>query len=593
MTVTENGFGDSSPRAQHSAEHVKIAKNWLFLVFLILATTGITLRLWHWSDQILLDDEWHALNFVFNRSFFDVIMQQGLGANSIPVNIHSWIILNTLGWSEPLLRLPSMAAGIIALIVIPMLVRRIWGDAVACITAALLAVSPVVIFYCRIMRPYAPVMLLAVSSVLLTLAWMKEGRRRDLVLSALCGSFAIYYHLYAAIPVGMPFIIALAASLKPIGPRLGLTLTSKTPLTDILTAGGIMAILDGVLVVIPNVLNPWWSHGIHGVDHADLQTVITVSSLISGSGNHLLMITVIGLLLIGFAVIIRGSRIAGVSIAASFLLFTLVMAKTTQEGAHAGIQVARYGITFLPLSFVVIAVALAWIGNQLSTKFKTFHSKPLLFSIAVVAWLPYLATSPLWTTYSAPNNFTSHSAYQYRYEPIKWQEKSRERDLAPGISMAFQDIPPFYLKSPLLKSAKGIIEYPMLIGDQLNIYYYYQHFHQLPVVAGFVSNNIYAPVKPGRDFVYGNWSIDSVMTAMPLPARNKTSWHTMADLNNSSELRNKFRGWIVIIHRDPEGEINASDPESNRMSVTMADVMTKNFGNSRFMDGQLAAWLIE
>lgn len=560
----------------------------------LLVVVGVALRLWHWPSQILLDDEWHSLNFVISRSFSDVLLQHGLGANSIPVNVYSWLVLHTTGWSEPLLRLPSMVAGIAALIVVPLLARRIWGKSVACVTAALLAVSPVVIFYTRIMRPYAPVMLLAMSSILFTLMWMKHGRRWNLVLSALCGSLAIYYHLYAAIPVGVPLLVAFfAASLKPVSQRLGLILESKRPFTDVLVAGSIMAVMVGALAVVPNVLNPWWSRGIHNIDHATLETAVTVLSLISGTRNLFLMTIILGLLLIGLVVMVIKSRVIGVAIALTFFMFTLVMAITTQDGSHAGIQVARYGITYFPLSFVAIAVALAWIGELLRAKFSLFQRKHMLFSVALIAWLPFLATSPLWTTYASPNNFTNHSAYQYRYEPIQWRQRSPERDLVPGISLEYRNIPQFYFQSPLLAAAKGVIEYPVMIGDQLNLYYYYQHFHRRPVVAGFVSNNIYAPVEPGRDFVYGDWSFDSVMSGMPEPLRKKTSWHTMVDLNDSGALRSRFNGWVVIIHRDPLSEIFQRDSSDSRMSLGMVEVMTKAFGSPGFLDGQIAAWMIE
>jgi hypothetical protein len=560
---------------------------------LIFVLIGITLRLWHWTSQILLDDEWHALNFVFNRSLMDVLKQQGLGANSIPVNVYCWVVLHTTGWSEPLLRLPSAVAGIAALVVLPLLVKRVWGQSVASVSVALLAVSPIVIFYCRIMRPYAPVMLLAMSSILLTLIWMKGGRRRDLVLSTICGSLAIYYHLYAAIPVGVPLVVAFAAALKPIGRRLGLPLESKSPFTDVLVAGGIMAVIDGVLVVIPNVLNPWWSHDIHNIDHATIDTAVTVISFMAGTRNSLLMAIMAGLLLVGLVVMVRQARTVGVAIALSFSVFTLVMATTTQDGTHAGIQVARYGITYFPLSFVVIAVAVVWIGELLKAKYAFFRRKYLLLAVALMTWVPFLATSPLWTTYATINNFTNHSAYQYRYEPIQWLQHSPERDLMPGISMEYRNIPRFYFQSPLLAPAKGIIEYPVMIGDQLNLYYYYQHFHHLPVVAGYVSNNTYVPFVPGRDFVFGDWSFDSVLAGIPEQFRKKTSWHTMVDINDIGELRRRFKGWLIVIHRDPLGEIFKRDPFDNRMSLDMLNVMTRFFGAPRFADEQLAAWMIE
>jgi hypothetical protein len=564
---------------------------WLMLWFLF-ALTGIGLRLWHWSSQILLDDEWHALNFVFNRSLLDIFMRQGLGANSVPVNVYCWITLHTTGWSEPLLRFPSLLAGIAALVILPMLVKRVWGQSVACVTTALLAVSPVVIFYSRIMRPYAPAMLLATSSVLLTLVWLKEGRRKDLMISALCGSLAIYYHLYTAIPVGVPLLVALFAAVKPFGQRLGLTLESKRPFRDLLLAGGIMAALVGVLVVIPNVLNPWWSRGIHGRDHATLDTAVTVLSLVSGTRNPVLMTIILGFLLTGLLVIVRRTKIIGMAIVLSFLVFALVVATTTQEGAHAGIQVVRYGITFIPLSFVAVAVAVVRAGEFLRIRHRIFQRKQLLLPVALFAWCPFLLDNPLWTTYAQPNNFTNHSAYQYRYDPIQWHQRSPERDLTPGVSIEYRSIPQFYLQSPLVAAAKGIVEYPVLIGDQLNLYYYYQHFHRRPVVAGFVSDNSYAPVEPGRDFVYGNWPIDSVMTAIPEPLRNRMSWNAMVDLNDVNWLRSRFKGWIIIVHRDPLSEIFQKDSPDNPMSLELVNGLSAALGAPDALDEQLAVWTI-
>jgi hypothetical protein len=167
---------------------------------------------------------------------------------------------------------------------------------------------------------------------------------------------------------------------------------------------------------------------------------------------------------------------------------------------------------------------------------------------------------------------------------------SPERDLTPGVSLRYDSIPKFYLQSSLLSTAKGIIEYPVLIGDQLNLYYYYQHFHRLPVVAGFASNNIYAPISPGRDYVYGDWVIDSVMGAIPKSLSDKTSWRTMVDLGNPNLLRARFKGWLLIIHRDTFGEIFNKNLNENPMSIRLAGEMIEFFGNPDYSDEKIAVW---
>ena len=50
------------------------------------AALGIFLRLFALPGQVLVDDEWHSLNFVLGKSFFSVLTTHGLGANCIPQN---------------------------------------------------------------------------------------------------------------------------------------------------------------------------------------------------------------------------------------------------------------------------------------------------------------------------------------------------------------------------------------------------------------------------------------------------------------------------------------------------------------------------
>jgi hypothetical protein len=553
---------------------------WTGISFLFLV--GVGLRLWGWFSQMLLDDEWHALNFVFNRSLGQVALQQGLGANSIPVNLYTWIVLHSTGWSEPMLRLPSLLAGIAALIVVPVMVRRVWGDAVALVTAALLAISPVVIFYSRIARPYAPVMLLGSASVLFTLVWLKEGKRRDIVLSSVCGSFAIYYHLYAAIPVFAPLAVAVVAVAIP---RLGLAVTSERAVSDLTVAVGILGVLVGVLVVLPNVTNPWWAD-VHGVDHATWQTAHTTLSLVAGTRHAMLETLTLALMLSGFFLIFGESKTVGLALAAPFFLFFLAMENTTQEGAHAAIQVARYGITFLPLSFIAIAMTAVKVGNlirHISDRWGAY----VVRIAAVSVWLPYLATSPLWVTYAYPNNFTNHSAFQYNYEPIRWEDRSPERELRPGVSMRYADIPRFYFDRSL--QAKGIIEYPVMVGDQFNVYFYYQHFHRLPVMGGFLSSQVFEEYQPGGDFIVGSSPIDYVMSAIP-KFGGRPAWRAMVDLNDTERLTSQFAGWLIVVHWNPLFDLNQDISPELPLTTEAAHTLTKRLGSPIFKDARVAVW---
>lgn len=566
----------------------------------MLVLLGTCLRLWEWSSQILLDDEWHTINFVSGRSSSEVIIQQGMGANSIPVNIYAWLVLHTTGWSEPMLRLPSLLAGVGALIILPLLVKRIWGGTVALLFQAFLAISPVVIFYSRNIRPYSPAMLLATSSVLLTILWLVNGRRRDILLSAICGSLAIYYHLYTAIPVGLPLIVALAASIRPLAKKTGLAVTSPKPFRDIFLTGLIFVGVDGLFVVVPNALNPWWANsGIHSMDHANIRTLLTVLELLAGSGRLGLGFVVAVLVVAGLLLLLRRNRTVGMALILPFVLFATVMSLTTQDGSHAGIQVARYGLTFFPLAFVAIAVALEKGVLVLRSKLPFFSHSYVVPACALLAWTPFVATSPLWAIYAGPNNFTNHSGYQYRYEPIDWS-RSPERDLAPGISIRYEEIPSLYRQPEFLSGVKGIIEYPMPIGDHDNPYFYYQHFHHLPVVIGYTAADHSYRYPFREEWVRGDRMVDYIMSGVPAGIFSKAaSWRNMINLEDVAWIRQKYSGWLIVLHTNPVREIEEHIPENSQgfygspdlpLTPQVAGHMSDNFGPPLMQNNHIVVW---
>ena len=558
----------------------------------LFVVLGAALRLWGWPAQALLDDEWHALNFVLGKSFLGVLLCQGMGANSIPVNIYSWLLLHTVGWSEPLLRLPSTLAGIAGLVLLPLLAVRLWGRTVALVFAALLAVAPVTIFYSRVARPYAPVMLLAAASVLLTLLWLRDHRRRDVVLAALCGVVAIYYHLHAVIPVGLALAVA---SCHVLAARWKLLRQPMPPLADVWLAGVLMAVPGVLLVVLPNLLDPWWAHGIHGVDRATTDTAFTVLGLFAGTPVLALQLLLGLLALLGWLRILVQSRPLGLTLGVPFAAFALAMALSTQDGAHAGIQVARYGIAFFPLAYLLVAVALAAAARGVARRLPERARLPVAVLAVVALGTPWLATSPLWTTYQHPNNFTNHSAYQYRYEPINW-ELSPERDLAPGYRMSSADIPLLYREKLASLGIHGVIEYPMLIGDHLNLHYFYQHSHRYPVRLGYVDNVRFSPLSSEDKWVFDDTPIDYVLSRIPPGLRRGCRWSSMADIADVDKLRRTYPGWLVVVHRNLLRETfpsqfgpKTTDPP---LALSAAQRLYGAFGPPVYRDTHVAAWVV-
>ena len=150
------------------------------VLFLGALAVGIYPRLHLLSSQILLDDEWHSIRHVIDRGFVDVATTLSPRDNStVPFNLYNWWLYRNAHWSEWTLRLPSVVAGILSLVLLPWLAGRTLGRRVAVVFAFLLAVSPVLISYSRFARPYSATVLLGFAALLLSHQWFTSGRARD------------------------------------------------------------------------------------------------------------------------------------------------------------------------------------------------------------------------------------------------------------------------------------------------------------------------------------------------------------------------------------------------------------------------------
>ena len=184
-------------------------KYFRFTAILILwGTIGAFLRLYLITDQVLLDDEWHGLFYATEHPLVYLLRYTTADATSAPMNAYAWILLHTTGWSEIALRLPSLVPGILALVILPLLVRRIHGGAVACVFAACLAFSPFLTFYSRIFRPYSALAFLEFIAIYSAGIWLYTGEKRFRWLYLFASAAALYFHPVAAIGVLAPWAVA-------------------------------------------------------------------------------------------------------------------------------------------------------------------------------------------------------------------------------------------------------------------------------------------------------------------------------------------------------------------------------------------------
>lgn len=555
------------------------------------AILGAWLRFWDWPHQILLNDEWHSLNYVTDKSFADVVLRPvGVGANSIPENIYSWLTLHTVGWSEVSLRLPSMLTGLLALVILPLLVSRLWGRLTAYATAVLLSTSPVLVFYSRIARPYSATMLLGSTSILLTLLWAQYGRRRDLLLSAVFATSAVYYHSASIIPVFIPFAIMLL--IASAGNRISISLASPSPFKDLAIAAIIIITLSSVFV-IPSIVNPAWLSGtVIGTDRATMITAYNALGIVSGTHHPVLRSLFLILTIFGLACMYRQTRIAGISVLTAISTYVLLIASVHMTTIYEAIQVVRYGIAFVPIFYIAVSLALTKLACIVTSSFSQPWHKRVVVFMMLAMWLPFVVKSHLREIFLSPNNFTNHCSYQNLYEPVSWEDM-RKRDLFLNFPREYSEFPLLYSDSKAMQKVTGIIEYPMMVGDPFNVYFQYQHIHQKPVVAGYVTTGDFERIPSDNSYVIGNNTIDYVMEAISPTLRTKNRWRTMVDLEDSSLLKLKFKGWLIVVHKNPANELFQNSFPDYPLAAKVIQNMTRNFGVPAVSEKNALAWIVQ
>jgi hypothetical protein len=188
------------------------------LVAALLAGTG--LRVFHLERQVLEGDDLHAVRAAVTSSVGKILTTYREADISLPLTaLDRALIDGGFTLTETSFRLPSVLAGIAALLLLPLLLaRQLPGGpprGLAALYAWLLALSPILFFASRTDRPYMPVALFSVLAVAAFLAWWRTGGLRFAFLYVAAGAFAVWLHLGAAPFVAAPFFCAAVELFLP------------------------------------------------------------------------------------------------------------------------------------------------------------------------------------------------------------------------------------------------------------------------------------------------------------------------------------------------------------------------------------------
>ena len=440
---------------------------------------GAYLRVRGIAGQIPLDDEWHGLDFALTRdAWFLFTHFSRAGANSAPFNLCLRALLVSVGWTEITIALPSLVAGVALLWVFPRWVWRRFGAEAALVSAALLAIAPFLVFYSRTARAYSALLLLECLALIGLCDWLRDRRKRHGVALVVFGALAIWTHASALAPM-LGAVAAVAFHRARLGRRTGAT--PALGARQVATAGLAMSALAGALW-LPALLHPLPSP-VHGPAHFSLGTAAGALELWSGSSHWPVQVLWALVALSGLGLAFRVAREEILLFAAAIGGGLLVVLLTRPNLAGIAGVFARYLLLVFPFVSLGIGMAVQTAARAAAT---TTARRYLLWAgaMALLAFLYLLG--PLPRIHAAPSSFTKHPALQFSLAPDD-PDRARPDPLveAAGAGIHRSELQPFYAQLASEAGSAPVIEYPFLLGEDVNLLYFAQRVHGRPVLAGY------------------------------------------------------------------------------------------------------------
>ena len=464
-----------------------------WLVVGVVVIFGILIRLYRVGEQLILDDEWHALNAVQNHDYWWIFSHFGQADHSIPLALLFEFFSRTTGLDEITMRLPSLLAGILTLLVIPLLMRPWLKRNEIIVLVGLIAISPFLINYSRIARPYALVALLAGASLPLAWRWWHAKDRGSGTAWFTCTVLAAWLNPVSLAVTAGPFLWFAGDSLAALWRT-----HDRQKLYRLVFMGVAISAAVALLMYIP-LTNDFASlankTGTHQVEPT---TFLVALSLFSGSGHLLVVVAIALAFAFGCLTLYRRdppffsflSIIAGAA--------TLAIVFTGAAWIKYGLVLARYLIGFLPLFLALTAVGLVQSGHHLT---KLLHlptaADQVLTSLAL---LILLLSGPLPRMDFRTSQFVHHMSNQFDYDP----------DRNPFRSALKTVIPESFYEDIANANPAGdavVVEAPWYLESQWNPLPLYQAVHGQRVMAGFIggvcADSLYGELRKdvkGMDF---------------------------------------------------------------------------------------------
>lgn len=453
---------------------------------------GALLRGWGLPGQILGGDELHAVRAVLELSWPEILVTYRPQDACLPLSaLYRLLLVSPLPFGEMTLRAPILLFSLATVGLAPWLVRRAVPRSTAWVFALLLAISPILVLYGRIVRSYAPVVLIAFAAVAVFWSWLEAPSRGRAVAYALLAALAVYFHLvvlaFVLAPIAFAALERLPAAWREEG-GAGLA-RALAPLAKI--AAAVLALV--ALFLVPG----WVSLGpMIGEKRQprlpDLETVAGVSRLQSGSTSALVAALFYAAAVLGLVLLLRHRRRFGLYTLALVAGHALGMVVLRPLNLHLPPQFTRYNLVLIPilLLWVAAATTLPWTRRGAAREPARRRTLRLAAGGALLAALAL--TSPFTDPIYARSEFVHHKDFLGFY--------------APRATLAPADVPELYRRLGERRAPdEAVLEYPWHTSWRLaRTPYVLQEVHRRPLYLAPMQKMLWDPrldverLVPGR-----------------------------------------------------------------------------------------------
>jgi hypothetical protein len=532
---------------------------WLIPPFLI----GLALRSVGLRGQILTGDELHTVHGALAMPVSQILRTWTFGGADYCVPLtagYRWLMDQGVVFSEIGFRLPSLLAGLAAIAVLPWLAAPRLGRRATIAFAWLLAISPMLVFYSRIVRSYMPAVLAAGIAVLLFVRWREQRRTAAAVGYVISGAAAVYLHLGAAPMVAAPLLYAaLRAAPSPRRMQEWASLLWPALAIGIALAALLYPAQESLLDVLRDKRDG---------SLPSLATWVGVLRLQFGTRDWIIALLALALLVRGGSLLWREQRDLFGYLATLIAAQTIGLLLLAPDRLHERAILNRYLLVALPILLIVISVGLATPWQRTPTEAVSEGSAPArdwgTTLVSAIALLSLYLTGPL-----GPNSNYWKSSFTHALTSVDFLGEGNW--IAPSVT------PRFYRSLALSGSDATIIEYPWQ-NMSTHAFDAYQHTH-------------------GRDVI--------VASVIDRSDERRIALRNRAEPTPEGFLASRAR--YLIVHRDlwtEAGRVTSSDVHLRKWLKAReelwlplrraADVMTRKlegkWGPPIYRDAMLSVW---